>query len=147
MTRVGMKDAPFLKVFREAAMRSLLELGESIRIAILFHMERTAGAKNEEILKDPSRFGRTLERMFGAGAKVIEDKIILEVCKELELDCSRFSAGDFEQRISSVYLALHEKAASGTEALLGEAGQEKKNKLVPQHVAVPVDRRIEYLAL
>jgi len=71
------KGKNFEKLFTEAVDEGLKTLGESGRQAIFFHLERSYSVKKYDIPKRPEAFAEGLEKIFGAGASVLQ-KIILE---------------------------------------------------------------------
>ncbi|MEM2896688.1 MAG: hypothetical protein QW265_03970 [Candidatus Bathyarchaeia archaeon] len=62
----------FNKVLLESIDEGFLKLGESVKHAIYWHIERNYGIKREEIPDRLKEFHEALIGLFGAGAKVIE---------------------------------------------------------------------------
>ncbi len=61
----------------EAVDEGLKVIGESGKQMFFFHLERTYSIKKQDIPRKPEIFAKGLEKIFGAGASVIE-KLILE---------------------------------------------------------------------
>ncbi|HZW57338.1 MAG TPA: hypothetical protein VFF30_13700 [Nitrososphaerales archaeon] len=91
-----------IEVFSNAALKTLLEFGPSVRTAVLYHMEKMQRLLVEEILHDPVRFSKLLEMIFSAGATIIENKIIESMCVELSLDSDLVGRGSFEERLAKI---------------------------------------------
>lgn len=64
------------QLFLEAVDEGLLILGESSRKAIFFHLQNTYSLTREDIPSKPEVFVEGLRRIFGVGAKVIEESIV-----------------------------------------------------------------------
>jgi hypothetical protein len=112
-SELKIKDRDLLEAFELAASRTLSELGEDVRTAILFHISKIEGVKLEDTLKDPLQFAYALEKIFSAGSSILEDKIIETICRELGL--ARIDVGGtFEQKIAAVYESLYTRKASNT---------------------------------
>ena len=60
-------------------------LGESSRQAIYWHFEHDYGLKHEEIPRNPQRFKKSLDSMFGLGAGVLERLIVMEIRSAFEI--------------------------------------------------------------
>jgi len=60
----------------EAVDEGLLILGESARKAIYFHLQNGCSLPREDIPDKPEMFAEGLKKMFGAGAKVIEESVV-----------------------------------------------------------------------
>lgn len=71
------KELDFEKLFMEAVDEALKVLGESCRQMIFFHLEKSYSIKRHDIPKKPEAFAAGLEKIFGAGASVLQ-KLILE---------------------------------------------------------------------
>jgi hypothetical protein len=71
------KRQDFEKLFMEAVDEGLKVLGESGKQMVFFHLQKSYSLKRDEIPKKPEVFITGLQKIFGAGAMVLE-KIILE---------------------------------------------------------------------
>jgi len=67
----------------EAADEGLLILGESAREAIYFHLQKTCSLAREDIPNQPDIFALGLEKIFGRGAKVVEESIVKSLYSKL----------------------------------------------------------------
>ena len=75
----------FEKIFIEAVDDGLDVLGESGRQMIFFHLENSHSIKRHEIPKKPEAFAAGLEKIFGAGASVLEKLIVKSLYSKLGL--------------------------------------------------------------
>lgn len=66
-----MNSEDFKRVLIEAVDNGLLNLGESPRSAIYFHLERNLQLKREEIPEKVEKFAQGLENIFGPGSRVV----------------------------------------------------------------------------
>jgi len=80
-----MGEKEFEKLFIEAVDEGLETLGESGKQMIFFHLDKTYSVKRDEIPKKAEAFARGLEKIFGAGASVLEKLIIKSLCSKLGL--------------------------------------------------------------
>ena len=111
-TEIRIKDRQFLKVFDEAAMKTLGDLGESVQTAVLYHIGKIEGMSPSAVLKNPLRFAEALQKIFLSGSSVLEDKIIESMCISLGISPLNIR-GTFEQRIAALYtLAFSKKSGS-----------------------------------
>jgi len=79
------KGKDFDKLFIEAVDEGLDVLGESGRQMIFFHLEKSCSIKRHEIPKKPEAFAAGLEKIFGAGASVLEKLIVKSLYSKLGL--------------------------------------------------------------
>ena len=79
------KEKDFDKLFIEAVDEGLDVLGESGRQMIFFHLEKSYSIKRHEIPKKPEAFAAGLEKIFGAGASVLEKLIVKSLYSKLGL--------------------------------------------------------------
>lgn len=82
---MGEKGKDFEKLFIEAVDEGLNVLGESGRQMIFFHLEKSYSIKRHEIPKKPEAFATGLEKIFGAGASVLEKLIVKSLYSKLGL--------------------------------------------------------------
>lgn len=82
---MGEKGKDFEKLFIEAVDEGLNVLGESGRQMIFFHLEKSYSIKRHEIPKKPEAFAAGLEKIFGAGASVLEKLIVKSLYSKLGL--------------------------------------------------------------
>jgi len=73
---MGEKEKDFEKLFIEAVDEGLETLGESGKHMIFFHLDKSYSIKKHEIPKNPEAFVKGLEKIFGAGASVLEKLIV-----------------------------------------------------------------------
>ncbi len=67
----------------EVVDQGLLTLGESGRKAIYFHLQNITSVKREEIPDNLETLQKGLEKIFGAGAKMIETAIVKSLYQKL----------------------------------------------------------------
>ena len=79
------KETDFEKLFIEAVDEGLETLGESGKHMIFFHLEKSCSIKKHEIPRNPEAFAKGLEKIFGAGASVLENLIVKSLCSKLGL--------------------------------------------------------------
>jgi len=82
---MGEKNKDFEKLFIEAVDEGLDVLGESGRQMIFFHLEKICSIKRHEIPNKPEAFAAGLEKIFGAGASVLEKLIVKSLYSKLGL--------------------------------------------------------------
>jgi hypothetical protein len=87
--------AEFADVLIEAVDYGLLLLGPTARKAIYFHLEKDYSLPKERIPEDMQAFTESLNRMFGAGAQVIQRLILENLHSKLGLDLDRSGEKDF----------------------------------------------------
>lgn len=102
---MGEKEKIFEKLFMEAIDEGLGTLGESGKHMIFFHLEKSYSIKKHEIPKKPEAFAKGLEKIFGAGASVLEKLIVKSLCSKLEL-----SYEDVESRSFADYVRYVKEA-------------------------------------
>ncbi len=84
---MGEKERDFEKLFIEAVDEGLETLGESGKHMIFFHLDKSYSVKKNDIPKKPEAFARGLQKIFGAGASVIEKLILKSLYSKLGLEC------------------------------------------------------------
>lgn len=68
----------------EAVDEGLLQiLGDSDRKATYFHLQHMYSLTREDIPNNPAVFASSPEKIFGVGAKVIEESIVKSLCYKL----------------------------------------------------------------
>ena len=67
----------------EVVDQGLLTLGESGRKAIYFHLQNITSVKREDIPDNLEALQKGLEKIFGAGAKMIETSIVRSLYQKL----------------------------------------------------------------
>jgi hypothetical protein len=82
---MGEKEKTFEKLFIEAVDEGLETLGESGKHMIFFHLDKSYSIKKYEISKKPEAFAKGLEKIFGAGASVLEKLIVKSLYSKLGL--------------------------------------------------------------
>ena len=83
---MGEKEKDFEKLFIEAVDEGLETLGESGKHMIFFHLDKSYSVKKHEIPRKPEAFAKGLEKIFGAGASVLEKLIVKSLCSKLGLE-------------------------------------------------------------
>jgi len=66
----------FRKLLLEAVDEALSSLGDSVKQAIYFHLERRFNIKKQEIPDRIEEFTNAIEEIFGLGAKLLEIRIM-----------------------------------------------------------------------
>ena len=61
--------------------RSLNSLGETMKHALLWHIERTCNISRENFVEKPDQFTAALEKIFGGAAEILEKMIVDEIRK------------------------------------------------------------------
>ena len=79
------KDKRLKQILLEAIDEGLLMLGEGGKQSIHYHVETHYQIKREEICDRIEAFGKALENLFGAGAKLIEATIAKNLYERLGL--------------------------------------------------------------
>lgn len=64
----------------------LMVLGESVKQAIYFHLEKMSRLKRDMIADNPEAFSSGLETILGAGAEVIEKAVAKRLYSKLGLE-------------------------------------------------------------
>ncbi|MCJ7632511.1 hypothetical protein MUP77_08995 [Candidatus Bathyarchaeota archaeon] len=100
----------------EAVDHGLLTLGESGREAVYFHLRNLASVKREDIPENLEVFQRGLERIFGAGSKMIETAIVRSLCQKLGIQFEEDKNRSFAERLECVL------NVAGTRDELGNRG-------------------------
>jgi hypothetical protein len=121
------KEKDFEKLFMEAVDEGLETLGESGKHMIFFHLDRSYSIKKHEIPKKPEAFAEGLEKIFGAGASVLERLIVRSLCSKLGL---RYE--DVESRPFADYVK-YVKEANDTK----EAGENNRGSNSPSNQRSP----------
>ena len=82
---IGVKsNIPKTEINREiysCIERSLNSLGETVKYAILWHVERTCNVSKENFIEKPDRFTAALKKIFGEAAEILEKMIVDEIKK------------------------------------------------------------------
>jgi hypothetical protein len=104
----GELEREFNKILLEAIDKALGMLGASIKEALYFHLETTFAVKKEIICKDPEKFSDGLEKIFGLGAKFLENVIINSVCEKTKCkpnpSWQEYSFGENIKKIKMNYI-------------------------------------------
>jgi hypothetical protein len=99
---MGEKEKEFEKLFIEAVDEGLGTLGESGKHMIFFHLDRSHSVKKHEIPKKPEAFARGLEKIFGAGASVLEKLILRSLYSKLGLEYEDVESCPFVDYVNCV---------------------------------------------
>ena len=108
---MGEKGKDFDKLFIEAVDEGLDVLGESGRQMIFFHLEKSHSIKRHEIPKKPEAFATGLEKIFGAGASVLEKLIVKSLYSKLGLKYEDKESRPFADYVNDVKEADDAKEA------------------------------------
>lgn len=107
------KYKDFEKLFIEAVDEGLEALGESGRHMIFFHLEKSYSVKRHEIPKKPEAFAEGLEKIFGAGASVLEKLIVKSLYSKLGLKYEDKEGRPFAEYVRDVKEANEAKEEKG----------------------------------
>jgi len=99
---MGEKEKDFEKLFIEAVDEGLGTLGESGKHMIFFHLDKSYSVKRHEIPKKPEAFARGLEKIFGAGASVLERLIVKSLYSKLGLEYEDVESRPFVDYVNHV---------------------------------------------
>lgn len=79
------------------ALDEVLEsiLGESGKEVVYYHLQNSYGIRREDVPEKPEVFAECLNRIFGFGAKIIEDAIIKSLCSRLKTGCEGIKNAKF----------------------------------------------------
>ena len=99
---MGEKGKNFEKLFIEAVDEGLETLGERGKHMIFFHLDKSHSIKKYEIPKNPEAFARGLEKIFGAGASVLEKLIVKSLCSKLGLEYEDVGSLPFADYVNNV---------------------------------------------
>jgi hypothetical protein len=108
---MGEKEKEFEKLLIEAVDEGLETLGESGKHMIFFHLDKSYSVKRHEIPKKPEAFAIGLEKIFGAGASVLERLIVKSLYSKLGLDYEDVESRPFVDYVN------HVREANDTEEL------------------------------
>ena len=95
-----MGEKEFEKLFIEAVDEGLETLGESGKHMIFFHLDKSCSVKRNEIPKKPEAFAKGLEKIFGAGAWVLEKLIVRSLYSKLGLRYEDFESRPFADYVN-----------------------------------------------
>jgi hypothetical protein len=99
---MGETEKEFEKLFIEAVDEGLETLGESGKHMIFFHLDKRYSVKRHEIPKKPEAFARGLEKIFGAGASVLEKLIVRSLYSKLGLKLEDLGSRPFADHVNCV---------------------------------------------
>jgi hypothetical protein len=99
---MGEKGKNFGTLFIEAVDEGLEALGESGKRMIFFHLDTNHSIKKHEIPKNPEAFARGLEKIFGAGALVLEKLIVKSLCSKFGLEYEDVKSLPFADYVNTV---------------------------------------------
>jgi hypothetical protein len=77
----------FDNLLLEAIDEAFSSLGETVKVAIYFHLENTFEINKSDIPSKIASFSDALEKIFGAGAKHLEILFMKNLHAELEVTC------------------------------------------------------------
>jgi hypothetical protein len=114
---MGETEKEFEKLFIEAVDEGLETLGESGKQMIFFHLDKNYSVKRHEIPKKPEAFAKGLEKIFGAGASVLEKLIVKSLYSKLGLEYE-----DLESRLFIDYVNYVREANDAEEVRENDRG-------------------------
>jgi len=77
------RERDFERILLEAIDEGLAALGEGGKHMVFFYLERNCSIRKQDIPKKPEAFVTGLEKIFGAGAPVLEKMILERICAKL----------------------------------------------------------------
>lgn len=96
-------EKEFNEILLKALDEALAALGTSIKDALYFHLEVTFGVKKESICRDPKQLSDGLERIFGLGAKFLENLIVDSISNKIGCKPnSNWQECSFEERLLKI---------------------------------------------
>ena len=119
------KSKDFEKIFIEAVDEGLDVLGESGRQMIFFHLEKSYSIKRREIPKKPEAFATGLEKIFGAGASVLEKLIVKSLYSKLGLKYEDKEERPFADYVKDVKEANDVKEARENKGRRGSSSNQQ----------------------
>jgi hypothetical protein len=101
----------FEQIFLEATDSALTSLGESARISIYYHLEKTFKLPKRDIPCHLQDFEDGLERIFGVGAKYIEILIMKQLFRKVghNLELSDNKELEFRNYVSAAEKTFRQK--------------------------------------
>jgi len=76
----------FQNLLLEAVDQGLSVIGESSKLSIYFHLEKSYGIKRQDIPQKTEAFVSAVEKIFGPGAKFIEALVSKGLCEKAGLN-------------------------------------------------------------
>lgn len=95
-------DEKFNKMLLEAIDDGLMRIGDGIKEALYYHVERKYRIKRIQVPHRLKAFHRALVGLLGAGAEVVEAQIYLSLCDRLGLNLEEDAEGSLVGFVSSV---------------------------------------------
>ena len=99
---MGEKERDVEKLFIEAVDEGLGTLGESGKHMIFFHLDKSHSVQKHDIPKRPEAFAEGLEKIFGAGASVLERLILKSLYSKLGLEYENVETRPFVDYVNYV---------------------------------------------
>jgi hypothetical protein len=112
-TLKGTRD--FEKILLESIDEGLKVLGESGKHMVFFYLERNCSIRKCDIPKNPEAFVRGLEKIFGAGAPVLEKMILRCMYSKLGLKYEEGKEQRFIDCIKEATAAITQPSESSEE--------------------------------
>ena len=123
-----LSNSSFEKFLLEVIEEGLSSLGDSSKQALYFHLEKTFNIKREDIPYKVEEFADALEKIFGAGAKVLQIMIMKQLYKEVR-GVIKYDQKDlvFAEYVAAIKQSFMKKE-QGTRSIRGHAVKSKKKK-------------------
>jgi len=102
-------DKDIDKLLEEAIDHGLNVIGTSGKQMLFFHLERDYSMKKSEITRKPEVFAVAVQKIFGAGAPVLEKLILKNVCSKLGLEYQEKKQYKFSDYLKALALALEQE--------------------------------------
>jgi hypothetical protein len=109
------RSPEFDKLLQTAIDEALVTLGESVRQAIYFHIEKKFNVPKDNVFENLEQFQIGLEKIFGAGARFIEILIMKNLHSKIglsiEIDGSELEFVKYVNTAQEVYLEMSIKTS------------------------------------
>jgi hypothetical protein len=131
---MGEKEKDFEKLFIEAIDEGLNVLGESGKQMVFFHLQNSYSVKKHEIPKKPEVFAAGLEKIFGAGASVIEKLILKSLYTKMELkyeDKGERPFADYVKEVDDTKEARQDNSSSPSSNQQSLEGKVSRQSSIP----------------
>lgn len=92
----------FETVLLDAIDEGLVELGESIKTTIYFHLEKNYYLKRNLIPQNLDGFSVSMQKIFGSGESVIENLIMRKLCESLNVSYRGVEGRGFQAAVEEI---------------------------------------------
>ena len=103
-----MAKSSFETALLEAIDKGLESLGESVKQAIYFHLEKGFNIPKQEIPNNIETFAAAVEKIFGMGANFLETLILQELREKTGLKDKDSCKGKFAEAVTAIKRKLEQ---------------------------------------